>query len=226
MIRESRRSSLRKGFTLIEVVVALSLLSLIMLGLVGALRAFGQTGERLEEQTLVNDDLRLVGALLQSSIASAAVLQRVEPDSKAVGVWFQGRVQGLEWLGVMPARHGVGGLMHLRLMLEQAQDDRYRLVLFMAPYRGADKEPDWDILEGRVLLEDVTDMQLRYLGFKEAGWSVEWLNETALPTKVYLALTLRGRPWPPLLIPLTNATGVPRTGASTTENAVVGFPDA
>ena len=36
------------GFTLVEVLIALALLSLLMLVLVGAMRAMGQTEERVE----------------------------------------------------------------------------------------------------------------------------------------------------------------------------------
>ena len=214
------------GFTLVEVVVALTLLSLIVLGLLGALRSIGQTGERLEAQALVNDDLRLVSALLQSSLASASSSQRVALDAESQTVWLQGGPQSIEWLGVLPARHGVGGVMHLRLQLEATGVDHHRLVLYMAAYRGPEKVPDWEAFEPRVLLDGVTSMRVHYLGVREAQWTQEWQNETVLPEVLHLALSLRGRTWPPLVVRLLNSTDQPRPAAVVTERVLIELPDA
>ena len=45
-----------RGFTLVEVLVAMVLLSLLMLALTGALRAMGQTEERVEQRVAAADD--------------------------------------------------------------------------------------------------------------------------------------------------------------------------
>ncbi|AUM00955.1 hypothetical protein B4966_12875 [Rhodocyclaceae bacterium] len=218
-------NKLSTGFTLIEVVVALTLLTLIVLGLLGALRSLGETGERLEAQALVNDDLRLVSALLRRTIASASPALRTAQDAKEQGVWFRGGAQALQWLGILPARHGVGGLMHLRLQLEPDAGEDQRLVLFMAAYRGPDKAPDWEAFEPRILLDGITHIQIRYLGVGEASWSDQWENEPVLPDKLYLALSVRGRPWPPLVISLFNTADQPRPGATVIEPLPIGLPD-
>ena len=56
------------GFTLVEVLIALALLSLLMLVLVGAMRAMGQTEERVEQRI----DQRLVDMELPAGSAHPA----------------------------------------------------------------------------------------------------------------------------------------------------------
>src|SRR5690606_12773843 len=97
------------GFTLIEVVVALVLLAVILTGLVSALVTFARTGERVDQRTLAGDDVRLVYAFLKQSLEPASPRVRTRPRDSAAVSWLQGTDSELEWLGLMPARHGVGG---------------------------------------------------------------------------------------------------------------------
>lgn len=199
------------GFTLVEVVVALTLLALILLGLVGAMRTFGQTSARLEAQTLAVDDLRLVGALLQRTIARASRATHQDPADQSVRIWFAGGGEGLTWLGQLPARHGAGGLSHLRLFAEDKPggEGRRRLLLQMAPYAGATHPPDWGMLEPRVLLDDVDTLRLQYQGYGEAEWREVWDDPAVLPRFVRIAIVVDGRPWPPVLVQVEQAA--PRT---------------
>lgn len=57
-----------RGFTLIEVVVALTLLAVILAGLIGALATFARSASRIDERTLASDDVRLVYAFLRQSL--------------------------------------------------------------------------------------------------------------------------------------------------------------
>lgn len=200
-----------RGFTLVEVVVALTLLSLLLLGLVSALRSFGQTGTRLEMQTLANDDLRLVSALMQRTIARSSPRLRADTADEATHLWFQGGADQLEWLGQMPARNGAGGLTHLRL--ELAADGG--LMLHMAPFDGDERSPDWSLIEARMLLDHVDALSLQYQGIDESGaevWFDDWLEQEGLPVLVQLAITVRGRPWPPLVVRMESGESGSRVG--------------
>lgn len=200
------------GFTLVEVVVALTLLSLVLLGLVSALRSFGQTSTRLEAQTLIVDDLRLVSALLQRTISRASSSKYQDPADQVVRTWFAGSAEGLVWLGQLPARHGIGGLNHLRLFVsgKSGATDRNRLLLQMVPYAGNENRPDWNALEPRVLLDDIDSLHLQYQGVGETDWQDFWNEPEVLPGLVRLVAAVRGRPWPPIVIRLEH--GAPRIG--------------
>jgi general secretion pathway protein J len=195
------------GFTLVEVVVALTLLSLVLLGLVSALRSFGQTSARLEAQTLVVDDLRLVSALLQRTISRASSRKYQDPADQVVRTWFAGDADGLVWLGQVPARHGTGGLNHLRLFIggKSAANDRNRLFLQMSPYTSDENRPDWNALEARILLDDIDSLHLQYQGVGETDWLNSWSEPEVLPGLVRLVAAVRGRSWPPIVIRLEHA---------------------
>ncbi|MFZ5655062.1 MAG: prepilin-type N-terminal cleavage/methylation domain-containing protein [Pseudomonadota bacterium] len=192
------------GFTLVEVVVATALLAAILAGLVSALVTFARTGERIERHTLASDDVRLVYAFLEQSLGPASARVRSRPDDSAVVGWLQGTDAGLEWLGLMPARHGVGGLYHLRLAAERS-GERARLMLYYLPYAGDDPPPDWSQAGAHVLLDGLTRLAIAYRALDEPEWRAEWLDAEVLPARVRIDLARDGIPWPPLIVPLLAA---------------------
>ena len=87
-----------RGFTLIEVVVALTLLAVILAGLIGALATFARSASRVDERTLASDDVRLVYAFLRQSLGEASPRLRQRPEDSASVSWLQGDDARLEWL--------------------------------------------------------------------------------------------------------------------------------
>lgn len=194
-----------RGFTLIEVVIALTLVAVILAGLVSALVSFGKTSTRLEERTLVSDDVRLVHAFLEQSLGAAAPRIRLRPEDAAPVSWLQGAATELEWLGLMPARHGVGGLYHLRLGVERRAGDRRRLMLYYLPFAGDDPPPDWSLAQSHLLLDGVTGFDLAYRALDEDEWRAEWRDTQVLPARVKMGLAVRGQSWPELIVPVLEA---------------------
>jgi len=190
-----------RGFTLIEVVIALTLVAVILTGLVSALVSFGKTSTRIEERSLTSDDVRLVYAFLEQSLGAAAPRVRVRPEDLVPVGWFEGSGTELEWLGLMPARHGVGGLYHLRLGVERGR----RLVLYYLPYAGDDPPPDWGAAESHLLLAGVTAFDLAYRALDEDEWRAEWRATEVLPARVKVGLAVRGQAWPELIVPVLEA---------------------
>lgn len=190
-----------RGFTLIEVVIALTLVAVILTGLVSALVSFGKTSTRIEERSLTSDDVRLVYAFLEQSLGAAAPRVRVRPEDSVPVGWFEGSETELEWLGLMPARHGVGGLYHLRLGVERGRS----LVLYYLPYAGDDPPPDWGAAESHLLLADVTAFDLAYRALDEDEWRAEWSATEVLPARVKVSLAVRGQAWPELIVPVLEA---------------------
>lgn len=194
-----------RGFTLIEVVIALTLVAVILTGLVSALVSFGKTSTRVEERALTSDDVRLVYAFLEQSLSAAAPRVRVRPEDAVPVSWFEGSGTELEWLGLMPARHGVGGLYHLRLGAERGDDGRRALLLHYLPYAGDDPPPDWGAAESHLLLDGVTAFDLAYRALDEDEWRAEWSAIEVLPARVKVGLAVRGQAWPELIVPVLEA---------------------
>lgn len=199
-------STPERGFTLVEVLIALTLMATLMVGLVAALATFGQTGSRLEERSLASDDARLVQGFLRQSLGAASARQHARDGDLAQASWFVGEANQLEWLGLMPARHGVGGLSHLRLRVEGGREHT-RLMLDYRPYEGDDAgatavEYSHQLAEGQISLE----FAYRALGQDE--WQSAWQEASVLPGHVLVRVQDDKLVWPELIVNILNAQPV------------------
>ena len=175
--------------------------SLIMLGLVSALATFGQSRSRVEVQLARVDDVRLVSAFLRATLSrsSSAYDRR---GSGAVAM-FEGDARQLRWLGVMPARHGVGGLYQFRLSVVEGADTREALQLQYLPYTGGDLATAWGAAPARPLVSDISDFGLAYRGGEDdAIWQEDWMAQERAPQLVRMLIAAGGRDWPELVVRL------------------------
>lgn len=190
----------QRGFTLLEVILALSVTALIMLGLVSALATFGRSGARVDAHLERVDEVRLVSSFLRDVLGRTTRSYRyTNADRGQVGL-FSGSARQLNWVGVMPARHGVGGLHHMALSLQEWGADDIDLVLSYAPFDG-EREAAADQVSSRVLVSRVEGFEISYRADgKDAEWQPQWPNTEAPPGLVQLQITADGRTWPPLLV--------------------------
>ena len=200
-----------RGFTLIEVLIALTLLSLLMLALTGAMRAMGQTSEGVERRIEAEDDYRIAQAFLRDILGQASA--RVSDQSAAGGglrdVFFAGQPDALVWIGIMPARHGLGGRHYMRLALEPDASGTH-LVLRYAPWNGAPAFADWATAEARILVRDVQGLHLRYQHPLSGAWQPNWSPAADLPpginlflpSAIELAVDGPTPAWPPVVVAL------------------------
>ena len=207
----------RRGFTLVEVLIALVLLSLLMLVLTSALRSMGQVEARVEQRIEAADDYRLSTALLDDALGRVSARRfasgRVD-DGPAQIPFFQAGPDALAWIGVMPARFGLGGRHYLRLAVEPGPDGDGQLVLRYAPWSGAPTFDAWPQAQARVLAAPVQSLALRYQEPASGGWSPVWpppgvplntLPSTRLPGAVALQIDGTQPAWPPMVVPLRAA---------------------
>ena len=226
MSAQSTRAA--RGFTLIEVLIALTLLSLLMLALTGALRAMGQTSERVEQRIEAEDDYRIAQAFLRDILAQASA--RVSDQMAAGGaqraVFFAGQPAALAWIGIMPARHGLGGRHYMRLALESGAGGS-DLVLRYAPWSGAPTFADWTVAPAQSLVRGVQGLRLRYQHPLTGQWLPAWPPadlppgaNVFLPSAIELAIDGPVPTWPPIIVTLRAAmisdptTRIGSTGAS------------
>ena len=202
-----------RGFTLVEVLVAMVLLSLLMLALTGALRAMGQTEERVEQRVAAADDYRAAVNLLNDVLGqvSARRFPSQQAGTPPQMPFFQATPDALAWVGVMPARYGLGGRHYLRLAVEPGEGGSGQLVLRYAPWTGAPGFSAWPQAQARVLAAPVQSLALRYQEPASGGWSPVWpppgvplntLPSTLLPGAVALQIDGAQPAWPPLVVPL------------------------
>lgn len=187
------------GFTLVEVVVALTLIAVLLAGLVAALGTFGNTGSRLERRALASDDMRLVHAFLRQSLGAASARTHVRETDQVSTVWFGGMSDRVEWIGLMPARHGVGGLYHLRVSVV-GEAGAAELVLAYRPYAGDDPDEASPPETSHRLLAGDLALELAYLALGETQWRSEWDDPQVLPGHVRIQVVQDGVQWPTLVV--------------------------
>jgi len=202
-----------RGFTLMEVLISLVLLSLLMLMLTGAIGSMGQTEERVEQRVAAAEDYRTSVDFLSS------VLHRVSARKSPVALvgqaqaapFFEANSNSLAWVGVMPARYGVGGRHYLRLAVESSAQGG-QLVLRYAPWTGAATFSDWGSAAGQVLAAPVSTLSLRYQNPATGQWGETWppagvptvdLPPDLLPAAVEVQLDGPTPAWPPLVVSVT-----------------------
>lgn len=200
----SRPAPRARGFTLLEVIVVMALLSLIMLAMGSALRTTAQTEERIDARLALTDELRVASDFLRGVLGRISAQQgSARPEPGASRFAFVGGPQEMGWLGVMPARHGVGGRHHFRLAIEPQG-----LVLRYLPWQG-EQQPDWGRSESYVLVAGATALALRFEDAREqpSQWVAQWTAPDALPQRVVLAVQTAQGPWPDLVVNMRRLPG-------------------
>ena len=225
-----RRNRVHRGFTLVEVLVATALLSLVMLGLLTAMRAFAQTESRIDERIRIDDDLRVSERFLRSVMSTVSPRLRSTAAGAPKQIDFAGGADALRWIGVMPARHGAGGLYRFHLHLRPASgDEPAALVLEFAPFvPGFDAPLDPGAVQSRAMASGIGEVRFRYQDDIASGdaWLADWPHADRLPRRIGLSLVGTTLPWPEVVIavvPVTGPLATGRGGGLATESVIGPF---
>jgi general secretion pathway protein J len=221
-----KKSGVNCGFTLVEVLVATALLSLVMLGLLTAMRSFAQTEERIDERVRSDDDLRVTERFLRQVMSVASPRTRQVPAGFQKQIDFAGGADEMRWIGVMPARHGAGGLYRFRLYVRPSTGDQpMALMLDFAPYvPGFDGPVDPAAVQSRALAIGFSGLQLRYQDNLNAGeqWMADWPHADRLPSRIGVTLVGAARPWPEILVGVIPAAGPSEPGGRSAGGTAIG----
>lgn len=196
-----------RGFTLVEVIVALSLVALIMLGLVSALRTFGDTATALDARSGNSAESRLLADFLRATLTRAMPRPLVQTLEAGAVVPFSGTASDLRWLGNFPARHGAGGVHYMRLYASAGS-----LQLQYLPHPGTTDPPDWSRAASHLLSEHLEQFRIAYQVRPSkpdelAEWRPLWDDPQRLPSRVRIDLAIAGQLRAPLIIALDAAAG-------------------
>ena len=189
----------QSGFTLVEVVVALSVLSLIMLATISALRTFANTQQSLDRMMGRVDEVRTVSSLLRDLVDSAAMGADGGEGLTLGGgardaAYFAGSDGVLMFKANILFGENFGGEYVLRFSREDSA-----LVMRWQASNGDSRTIDWSQAASRILVKQVDLFEVAYRPAPQADWVPEWQNG-GVPVALRLRLRAAERFWPELIM--------------------------
>jgi general secretion pathway protein J len=189
-----------RGFTLVEVMVALTILSLVMMATVTGLRTLGNTQGTIERMTNRVDEIRSVSSFLRDLLESAVVGEDLGGFSLGGGnseatyfVWGDDFL-ALESTVLFGERYG--GSYIVRVAKENSQ-----LVLRWQERPANGTPEDWTDMPSRVMVENLEGFSLA----TRSEFGEDWSNPDGreglpVPALVRLQMKAAGRHWPDLIL--------------------------
>jgi general secretion pathway protein J len=197
-----------RGFTLLELMIALVLMALMSAVLAGSLNLAGRSWDAGESKAEASSGMRLAGDYLRTQLA-AQFPQRMR-KIKDFPLLFGGAADELRYTATLPGRVGLGGMWYYRLGLAPAPGTgRVGLVLDrMIPDLNALDMPTFDDAQRSVLADDIKELKFGYFGNDSDAtsdnaptWRDRWDDAQQLPILVRIDVTpAKGPAWPTLVI--------------------------
>ena len=197
------------GFTLLELLVAITLLGLLMAALLGGLRLGARVWETGEARLDASARVQVVQEFLRQRLAAALPLEVVMlAEDGRPGFAFRGMPDEVRFAGALPDHLGAGVYL-LQLTLAAGGDggERRDLVLRWQPLDPAGERPDPPEPEERVLLAGVEGLELAYFGALDPraapAWWPEWTEQDVFPGLLRVELRFPPgdlRRWPELVV--------------------------
>ena len=205
-MRQHAPPAAAQGFTLVELLVGLTLMALLSVILFGGLRfgirAWEAGGVHIEQASRVE----MVQNLLRRQVSQA----RLPPQAADAGpvAPFVGAAESLVFIAPLPVHRGIGG-SHLFRLTHRENGGRSDLALAWHLYRpelpltGELTEPNQEA----ILMEDIVGIELAYYGAAGPEQPMQWWNTwdgaSGLPQLVRLRVEFPPgdqRRWPDLII--------------------------
>ena len=192
-----------RGFTLIEVLVAVGLLAFGMTLAIAALRSLTQASSHAEVTTQRAEHLRAVQGFLRTQLSTALPMAFVnDPDSGEARVLI-GQADKIMFVSGMPGYLARGGAYLQTLSLVSARDGKQLLYEFQQMSSDGPLPAE---RPAKVLLDGIADASFDYrtLDFQgHAGpWQAQWDQSGALPPMLRLRLRFidAHKSWPDFVV--------------------------
>lgn len=197
------------GFTLLEALVALTLLALMLAVLGGSIRFASQSRETAAARIDSMDNMRIAQDFLRQTLAQA----HPKRWAKAVGRPYvlRGERDEVSLAAPLTARVGVGGLFLLKFSLvdtgNRSSKAKNLVVSRIFPEPDAQEMPDFSNAETTVLAENIAELEFQYLGRDNPNsdpiWQDDWREGGRMPEAIRVRVRpVTGPPWPDMVVPL------------------------
>lgn len=200
----TRHPARTRGFTLLELLIALAVTALVIALLFSGYGLIGRSEDRNQARLERGDNILLVSDWLQRKLQGLRPLAKV--DEAGVHTFFSGNAAGALWLAPLPELGAGSGLHVLRVGPQRHADGRVDLVVQTLPYDGALMALDWNDAISAPLMTDVRSLQWSYQDGDSGEWLPEWPGlDRNYPVRVRIRLGDAQGDWPALVVALPGA---------------------
>lgn len=193
----------QRGFTLIEVIIATTLLALGLALAFASLRGAGRATLHAEQTAQREERLRAVQSLLRSQISTAMPVAFEFDAESGEATFLRLERNKLEFVSTLPGYLSRGGPYLQTLELQPGERGlrlvyQHQLLSTEGPLKP-EREPV-------VLLEDIAEAHFEVRGVDQSSrltpWVDEWTTSSSLPPLLRLRLVFRDKQqqWPELVV--------------------------
>lgn len=178
------------GFTLVEVLLALGLMSMLLALAYGGLRTATRAADR--GQTILQDSgrIRMAHQFVRKQLNQMLPLVFFESEDRTERMVFMGAADRIRFVAPMPGYLGFGGPQVQELAIERG-DEGLELVLYHSLLQGFEEPFLYEILP-IPLLGKIERAEFSFLGRDETGaltgWTTSWIETGMLPESVALEI--------------------------------------
>ena len=195
----------QRGFTLLELTIALLLLALMSSLLYGSLSLSATSWDRGEAKAQASADMRQTGEFLRQALTAEHPLRLHKALDQPL--YFAGSSDALAFAAATPGRVG-GGIYYFRIALSGGNESSKLVLSRVIPDYGADKPPSFDGADASVLADGIAELKFSYFGrdpdvadIVEPTWRDRWDDPQILPLMIRMNVkTAKGESWPPLTV--------------------------
>lgn len=201
------RRSAESGFTLLELLISITLLGFILVLLFGGLRLGVRSWDAVQQRVDVLNSVRSIEGFLRREMEMIYPYRWKGAPGQPLA--FLGERHRISFVAQLPARIGTGGLYAISLELDHRGADR-KLVWRQAPLNSTmqDFSPlvqTQEMVLARSELSAVDDLWLSYFGSTAEGgassWTDRWESRTRLPALIRIQVKFSdGAEWPEFVV--------------------------
>lgn len=165
------------GFTLIEVLIGLTLLSIMLTLLFSVLSICAQSWEAGEQKLVEVNEIATVNNFFRRYLSQARAMPNEFSDDKQK-LAFEGQGKQIQFVSAFYASTGKPGLQLVKIYLNE-QNGEQALQVSIKPFYAKLDDDQWlDV----VLLKPVNEFELSYLGNDD--WVSSWQDNKEMPALI------------------------------------------